>query len=226
MGPYPFCKPRKPPQPYPLRRRIRNLMLLRPAWSDIFAPMDTYTAIHNRRSVRPGEYDDRPLEREVLERLIAAANAAPTHKRTYPWRFVVFASASAKTHLGDYLAQVEAAAAPVDTPVPDVKLRKTRERPHAAAAAIAIVMRPDLEKLPEWEEISATASAVQNLWLAATAEGLVGYWSSPGAMTRGAEDFLKLADGERCLGLFYLGYPKLDPAPITRPSVEAKVEWR
>ena len=187
--------------------------------------MTALDAIHGRRSLRPGEFSDEPVPRATLERLIAAANAAPTHKRSYPWRFVVFDSDAGKAELGDFLADAEAQAAG-DTPVPEIKLRKTRERPGLAAAALAIVMKPDLERLPEWEEISATASAVQNLWLAATAEGLGGYWSSPGAILRGAESFLGLAPGERCLGLFYLGHPKHTPAPIERPSVEAKVVWR
>ena len=186
--------------------------------------MDTYTAIHSRRSVRPGEYSDEPVSRETIARLISAANAAPSHRRTYPWRFIVFDSASAKTQLGDFLAERQAANA--ESPVPAIKLKKTRQRPGLAAAAIAIVMNPDLEKLPEWEEVSATASAVQNLWLAATAEGLVGYWSSPGLITSGADDFLGLAAGEKCLGVFFLGHPKLTPAEIERPGVEGKVVYR
>ena len=186
--------------------------------------MDILTAIHNRRSVRPGEYSDAPVSREVIKRLIEAANAAPTHRRTYPWRFVVFDSASAKTELGEYLAARAEAAS--ENPIPEIQLRKTRQRPGLAAAAIAIIMKPDLEKLPEWEEVSATSCAVQNLWLALGAEGLVGYWSSPGPLGKGAEDFLKLSAGEKCLGVFYLGHPALDPAPISRPDVDAKVEWR
>lgn len=186
--------------------------------------MTIYETIHSRRSVRPGAYTDAPVSREVLERLIGAANAAPSHRRLYPWRFIVFDSASAKTELGEYLADRQQANS--ETPVAAPKLRITRERPGKAAAAIAIVMNPDLEKLPEWEEVSATAAAVQNLWLALSAEGLVGYWSSPGTICKGAEDFLKLEEGEKCLGLFYLGYPAGEPAPIERPSVESKVTWR
>ena len=188
--------------------------------------MTILDALHARRSVRPGEYTDAPVDRATLERLLAAANAAPSHKKTYPWRFVVFHSADAKTALGDFLAERQAAASA--TPVPAIKLRKTRERPGKAAAAIAIVMRPDLEKLPEWEEISATAAAVQNLWLATEAEGLAGYWSSPGSIVAGAESFLALGEGERCLGLFYLGHPAehAPAAPPARPDLAEKVEWR
>lgn len=186
--------------------------------------MTIYDTIHARRSVRPGAYTDAPVSREVLERLIAAANAAPTHKRTYPWRFIVFDSASAKTELGEFFASVLVANS--KTPVPAPTLRITRERPSKSAAAIAIVMKPDLEKLPEWEEVSATAAAVQNLWLALSEEDLVGYWSSPGTICKGAEEFLSLAEGEKCLGLFYLGYPAGEPAPIERPSIEAKISYR
>ncbi|MFK8056055.1 MAG: nitroreductase [Saprospiraceae bacterium] len=187
--------------------------------------MTIYDTIHNRRSVRPGEYTDAPVSREVIERLIGAANAAPTHRRLYPWRFIVFDSASAKTELGEFFADL--AQSNSETPIAAPKLRIARERPSKAAAAIAIVMKPDLEKLPEWEEVSATAAAVQNLWLALSAEGLVGYWSSPGPVCRGDGDkFLGLAEGEKCLGVFYLGHPAGEPAPIERPKAGDKVVWR
>ena len=186
--------------------------------------MDTLTAIHARRSVRPGEYSDAPVERDVINELVSAANAAPSHRKTYPWRFIVFDTASAKTQLGDYLAERQEAAS--ERAIPAIKLKKTRQRPGLAAAAIAIVMDPDLEHLPEWEEVSATASAVQNLWLAATAKGLVGYWSSPGLITVGADDFLALREGEKCLGLFYLGHPNTEPQDTERPGVEGKVVYR
>ena len=109
--------------------------------------MTIYETIHGRRSVRPGAYTDQPVSTEVLERLIGAANAAPSHRRLYPWRFIVFDSASAKTELGEFFAA--AMQANSETPVPGPKLRIAKERPGKAAAAIAIVMNPDLEKLPE-----------------------------------------------------------------------------
>ena len=208
----------------PLTYVLRGSTLFTFHFPTLHFPLDTLTAIHARRSVRPGEYADTPIDRTTLNELVSAANAAPSHRKTYPWRFVVFDTASAKTELGDYLAERQQAAA--ERPIPAIKLKKTRQRPGLAAAAIAIVMNPDLEHLPEWEEVSATASAVQNLWLAATAKGLVGYWSSPGLITSGADDFLGLAEGEKCLGIFYLGHPKETPAEIERPGVEGKVVYR
>ena len=50
--------------------------------------------IRNRRSVFPDQYNDRPIARETLERLLEAANWAPTHKKTEPWRFRVPSTAT------------------------------------------------------------------------------------------------------------------------------------
>ncbi len=49
-----------------------------------------FDLIKNRRSVFPAQYNDKPIERETIEKILEAANWAPTHKKTEPWRFKVF----------------------------------------------------------------------------------------------------------------------------------------
>jgi len=58
--------------------------------------------------------------------------------------------------------------------------------------------------VPEWEEIAATAMAVQNMYLTSTANNIGCYWSTPGMMNHLGE-FLGLEENQRCYGLFYLG---------------------
>ena len=58
--------------------------------------------------------------------------------------------------------------------------------------------------LPEWEEIAATAMAVQNMYLTATAYEVGCYWSTPG-MINHLREFLQLEENQKCIGLFYLG---------------------
>jgi len=58
--------------------------------------------------------------------------------------------------------------------------------------------------IPEWEEIAATAMAVQNLWLTAHDMKIGGYWSSPSVKDY-LHEHIQLGEGERCLGFFYLG---------------------
>lgn len=177
--------------------------------------------IERRRSVYPNQYNGKPIERAVIERLLHAANQAPTHRRTEPWRFKVLQGASQK-RLGEFLRQkyLESDPAPKT-----FKARKLLENPVKAGAIIAICMQRDPEeRLPEWEEIAATAMAVQNMWLAATGLGLGAYWSSPG-LIRYMGEFFDLDEGERCLGFFYLGYYDGPVEPVPRGPVAEKTQW-
>ena len=84
--------------------------------------------------------------------------------------------------------------------------------------------RDEKESVPEWEEIAATAMAVQNLWLTATELGLGGYWSTPAYVDQ-IGDFISMEEGETCLGLFYLGAFE-GPMPTREPGDwREKVQW-
>src|ERR1043165_1496379 len=49
--------------------------------------MDVSEAIRARRSIK--RFADRPVSREEIETLLAAATLAPNHRLTNPWRFYV-----------------------------------------------------------------------------------------------------------------------------------------
>ena len=76
----------------------------------------------------------------------------------------------------------------------------------------------------EWEEVAAVACAVQNMWLTTTAYDIGAYWSSPGYI-KDIGPFLKLAEGERCLGFFYMGHHDTPDIPRNRQPINDKVEW-
>ena len=80
-----------------------------------------------------------------------------------------------------------------DTPAEkfnSIKLEKIEERKEQVSHIVAICMSRD-EVLPEWEEIAATAMAVQNMWLTCTAAQVGCYWSSP-AMINYMNDFFDM----------------------------------
>ena len=52
-----------------------------------------------RRSIFPEHYSGEAVSREALLRAMSAANWAPTHGKTEPWRFVVFQGAEAYSRL-------------------------------------------------------------------------------------------------------------------------------
>src|SRR3954471_3600022 len=105
--------------------------------------MRTTDAIQQRRSIK--RFTNRPVTREEIETLLAAATLAPNHRMTQPWRFHVLGPAARHAYglaLGDRKARKledpEAARAP----------RETVAREHEmlpAMLAIAIVENPNAE---------------------------------------------------------------------------------
>lgn len=174
-----------------------------------------------RRSVFPPSYTDQAIPAELLIELLDCANAAPTHKLTQPWRFVVFRE-SGLTRLADQLAALYQTHTPAEQFL-QKKQENTREKVLRSGAVIAIVVSYS-DTVPRWEELAATACAVQNLWLATAAAGIGGYWSSPGTIKH-LSDFLRLANNEECLGFFYMGYHDESPRKPTRKPIAEKITW-
>lgn len=181
-----------------------------------------FDKIKNRRAVYPAAFSEEPVSRQEIIQLLEAANWAPTHRRTEPWRFKVFQE-EALDKLADFIADkyLENAKKPSK-----VVARTKRDKVLQSAAVIAIVMQRDpKESVPEWEEVAAVAMAVQNMWLMTQELNLGAYWSSPASIAE-LQELIPLAKGERCLGFFYLGKLKETPEPGTRKTtVEEKTTW-
>lgn len=183
--------------------------------------------IATRRSIYPESYDPtRKVPRVIVERMLEAANWAPTHSRTEPWRFVVFESEEARVALGQLQADIYKKMVPADRFL-QKKYNKAIESKKQSSYVIAICMqRQKSEKLPEVEEVCAVACAVQNMHLVATAHGVGAYWSSgPPIMSQDMKDFLKLGAKDQCLGLFYVGHPTGSHPDGARKPIAEKVQW-
>lgn len=177
--------------------------------------------IKHRRSIFPDSYTDRELSKDTLLRLLECANAAPTHKLTQPWRFTVFRG-DALRRLADKLASLYQEHTPAERFL-QKKHDATRRKVLRSGAVIVINIHYSGE-IPQWEELAATACAVQNLWLAAAAEGIGAYWSSPGTIKH-LGDFLGLGEDEACLGFFYMGYHEEPPREANRTPIAEKIQW-
>ena len=66
------------------------------------------TIIANRRSIYPIQFSGKGLTDSQLHELFEAANWAPTHGYTEPWRFVVY-KGEALNRLGQFLATYDQA---------------------------------------------------------------------------------------------------------------------
>lgn len=177
--------------------------------------------IKQRRSIYPNMYVDRPIEAEVLQNILEAANWAPTHRKTEPWRFKIFQSA-ARQKLADFMAANYLQKGGAET---DMKYKKVQKKSLQASVVIALCMQRDPEeRLPHWEEQMALAMAVQNMWLMCTAYDIGSYWSSPSAIIKD-RDFLELSEGEYCYGLFYMGYHQAPTSEGKRSPIAEKVTF-
>ncbi len=190
-----------------------------------YSPSETNELIRSRRSIYPKNYTGEPIPRSTIQDLLENANWAPTHRMTEPWRFKVV-SGKARTRLGELLGNYYAANTPKEK-YTDAKYLKTKNKPAQSEYVIAICMQRDPKKsVPEFEEIAATACAVQNMLLTAWGYGLGAYWSTPSVINSpDLSTFLSLGKGERCLGFMYIGNHNLPTFPGKRSPVEEKVVW-
>jgi len=144
---------------------------------------------------------------------------------TEPWRFKIIAGAT-RNELGELLANWYKQNTP-NTVFKETKYEKTLHKPGKCAYVIAVCMQRDPQKsVPEFEEICATACAVQNILLSAWSYGLGAYWSTPKAINSAeVSSFLKLKNGEHCLGFVFMGNHNLPEFPGKRTPIEEKVTW-
>ncbi|SHI80325.1 nitroreductase family protein [Aquimarina spongiae] len=185
---------------------------------------DISELIKNRRSVFPPQYNNIPVSDKLVNELLENANWAPTHRLTEPWRFKVLRG-EAKDRLGKFLSDTYTDITP-DIDFSPFKHKKIINNCKSANVIIAICMQRDLkERVPEWEEVASTAMAVQNMWLTCAAHDVGCYWSSPKLIDYMGE-FFDFEEGERCLGLFYVGnYDKQEPLESKREPIANKIQW-
>ena len=187
---------------------------------------DIRALIKDRRSIKPEDFKPRKVLDDQLKEILNSARWAPTHGMTEPWHFVIFQE-RALNDLGMFMANNYKSFTESEN-FSQKKYEKLLQRPLLSSVVIAICMkRQEVEKIPEIEEIEAVACSIQNMHLTATAYGLGGYWSS-GKVSYSEEmkSFLKIKSKDKCLGLFYLGYPNIEWPKSHRKPLEYKTEWR
>ncbi|MCZ2806883.1 5,6-dimethylbenzimidazole synthase [Modestobacter sp. VKM Ac-2983] len=175
-----------------------------------------YRTVEARRDVR--RYRPDPVPDEVLTRVLTAAHQAPSVGHSQPWRFVVVRDAGIRDTaavLTDRERLRQAAQLDPDAAARllDLQLAGVREAPLGVvvccdrrAPAAGVLGRATFPDADLW----SCATAVQNLWLAARAEGLGVGWVT---LFRPEElaDLLGLPDGVVTLGWLCLGWPDERP---------------
>jgi nitroreductase len=181
--------------------------------------------IKNRRTIYPEFFSSRKVHKEIIEKILNNAIWAPTHGKTQPWRFKVYMD-DAKIKLGEKLAEIYKHTTP-EKKFKEEKFNKLIARPSLSSVAIAVCMSKDpTDKIIEMEEVEAVACAIQNMHLTATAYGIGGFWSTPKIIySSDMNNFLNIGVKDKCLGIFYLGYPASEWPRGQRKPIEYVTEW-
>lgn len=180
--------------------------------------MNVEEAIQSRRSIF--HFRAEPVPAEALERLLGFGVWAPNHHLTEPWRFTILGVATRQTLAARY-GELQLKKAPADAS------HEIQERLRAAGVAKflskpAIVVISCLQQGDEQrrrEDYAATYCAVQNIQLAAWAEG-IGVQISTNGLIHDPETYRLLGIDpaqEQILSFLYAGYPAEIPAPRRQP---------
>ena len=182
--------------------------------------------IRTRRSVKPAQFGPGKVADEVVEAILESARWAPTHGMTQPWRFVVITGDGIERFTT--FREEEYRRKNPGEQFNQLKFDKMRAASEKCSHIILIGMkRQESRKLPEWEEVAAVSSALQNMQLCATAYGVACYWST-GAMSTDPSmlSWLELGPDDLALGMLMLGQRGEEVAAPERHPQENFVRWQ
>ena len=182
--------------------------------------------IKSRRSIKPVKMNGKKIPNEQVRELLKLANWAPTHGRTEPWRFIVYSGDKVKEFCHQHAELYK-------TYIPPEKFEQANYEKQlhngdlASHIIIAIMQRGSLPKIPALEEIAATAIAIQNILLGATAAGIASFWSTGGMAHHPVmKHFLGLKEQDIVMSLLYLGYTDEKTEGKRQSEIEEKVIWK
>ncbi|MCH5285827.1 MAG: nitroreductase family protein [Christensenellaceae bacterium] len=191
--------------------------------------------IQERRSIR--KYQDRPVSRDLIEKVIQAGSLAPSAKNRQPWRFVI-AQGESKQEMLAVMAQGlqrEANAPLLPGSAPMIQGAVRTMRIMEQAPAVIFLLEPDgasLHDIPDAEgrvyercDMQSIGACLENMSLAAASLGLGSLWICDVYF---AYDELTawLASEHELAAVMTLGYAAEQPLPRPRLPLDALIEWR
>ena len=168
-----------------------------------------YRAIAERRDMR--HFIDLPIPTETLSKLLQAAHQAGSVGLMQPWRFIRITSNSLRHSLHQLVEEERQLTALALGERQDDFMKLKVEGILECAELLVVALPNNREQhifgrrtLPEMD-IASTACAIQNIWLAARAEGLGMGWVSLFEPQKLAT-LLNMPEGSRAIAILCLGH--------------------
>jgi nitroreductase len=185
--------------------------------------MDVAQAIRTRRSIARLDGD---VPRETIRQLVELGCWAPNHHLTEPWRFTVLRGDD-RERLGRFWGAIAADAQGLAGDAREESIRRDVGKLLRAPVLIVVSTRTDPDPVVAEEDLAATAAAVQNMLLGASALGLGAAWRT-GRMVHDAavKSYLGLDPSDRIVAVVHLGQPAMDAPPGQARNVDAVLTFR
>ena len=144
-----------------------------------------YKAIHSRRDVR-SHFTSRPIEDEVLSRILNAAHHAPSVGFSQPWNFILIKEPKTKSKIKQsFEEEKKRSSSLIDEPKKSKYLSFKLEGIMESPVNLCVTYDPSKfgpfvigrSSIPE-AGLYSVCCAIQNLWLAARTEGVGLGWVS------------------------------------------------
>ena len=190
--------------------------------------MNTLDAIHRRRSIR--RFMDRPIPRDVLERILEATVQAPSAKNAQPWRFVVL-EGDAHRELVRLMSEQAEKLRALDVDIGSLAWTARAMAP--APVTVLVLMTAPSEAIPpeahdDWQFVmlQSIGGAIQTMLLAAWDLGIASLWICDVLCAASdVKEWLDRAE-ETLVAAVTLGYADESPSARPRQPWPAVTEWR
>ena len=176
--------------------------------------MDTKTAIFERRTVHT--FNSKKVNEKLIYNAIHAANQAPCHRLTFPWRFYSI-GASKRNEILELAIDIKSSKQSLDENSKKIIRNKFLNPSHLLISSQIL----NKDKLKKKEDYAACACAIQNLAISLASSRVNIKWST-GEIIRSKRIYNILNIDpklEEIIGFIWVGYGKILPK-ISRPFIK------
>ncbi len=179
-----------------------------------------HDVLNSRRTVH--RFSERPIEESIVKQALQAANQAPCHKHTHPWRFYLLGHETRQTLVPtiSHLAAAKSLQKNSTDPEHDVRRAIGKVLNPPLLAAVTSKLTPQ-NPFRQKEDYAATVCALHNMVLSLWGNGVSAKWST-GSVTRHSETYENLGidpEKEEIIGFVKAGYADAVPT-VSKPTVE------
>jgi nitroreductase len=161
--------------------------------------MDALDAISSRCSVR--EFGDKPIPKDIIEKIVGCGAAAPTARNESPWEFIAVTDTRALKRIADITEYGKFI---------------------ARSACTVVVCSKDTKYYLE-----DCCAATENILVAAASLGIGSCWVAGDKKPYCQEilDIVKAPSGHKLVSLIALGYPLKKQKPTAKRPLKEVLHW-